>query len=228
MSSRIHLPRRTFLRGLGTLLALPHLESLVAATGAAAGNASAVAAPVRMAFVYVPNGADMVNWTPSETGTDFVLPRTLEPLAPVRSDVMVLSGLTQDKARANGDGAGDHARASATFLTSRQARKTQGADIRVGVSGYVLSGPMGGPGAFQVPVRVSVRRDSDGQIVQSKTYRIAASITADQAQAPFSVVTEPLTVPFTRTEANMDYSIFVGFDGTPEKPQKPAPRQRKN
>ena len=101
-------------------------------------------------------------------------------------------------------------------------------NIRVGVAGYVLSGPMGGPGAFQVPVRVSVRRDSDGQIVQSKTYRIAASITADQAQAPFSVVTEPLTVPFTRTEANMDYSIFVGFDGTPEKPQKPAPRQRKN
>ena len=101
-------------------------------------------------------------------------------------------------------------------------------DIRVGVAGYVLSGPMGGPGSFQVPVRVSVRRDSDGQILQSKTYRIAASIKADQAQAPFSVVTEPMTVPFTRTEANMDYSIFVGFDATPEKSQKPAPKQRKN
>ena len=101
-------------------------------------------------------------------------------------------------------------------------------DIRVGVSGYVLSGPMGGPGAFQVPVRVSIRRDSDGQIVQTKTYRIAAAITAEQTQAPFAVVTEPLTVPFTRTEANMDYSIFVGFDATPEKTQKPAPKQRKN
>ena len=101
-------------------------------------------------------------------------------------------------------------------------------DIRVGVAGYVLSGPMGGPGAFQVPVRVSIRRDSDGQIVQSRTYRIAAAITAEQPQAPFSVVTEPLTVPFTRTDANMDYSIFVGFDSTPEKPQKPAPKQRKN
>ena len=101
-------------------------------------------------------------------------------------------------------------------------------DIRVGVSGYVLSGPMGGPGAFQVPVRVSIRRDSDGQIVQSRTYRIAAAITAEQPQAPFAVVTEPLSVPFTRAEANMDYSIFVGFDATPEKPQKAAPKQRKN
>lgn len=101
-------------------------------------------------------------------------------------------------------------------------------DIRVGVAGYVLSGPMGGPGSFQVPVRVSIRRDSDGQVIQSKSYRIAAAITADQAQAPFAVVTEPLTVPFIRTEANMDYSIFVGFDATPEKPQKPAPKQRRN
>jgi hypothetical protein len=111
---------------------------------------------------------------------------------------------------------------------SRECRAADGRiDIRVGVSGYVLSGPMGGPGAFQVPVRVSVRRDSDGQTVQSKTYRIAATIAADQAQAAFSVVTDPLTVPLLRTDASQDYSIFVGFDGTPDKPQKPAPKQRK-
>ena len=64
MSPQIHLPRRTFLRGLGTLLALPHLESLVAATSPAAK--AAASAPVRMAFVYVPNGADMANWTPEK------------------------------------------------------------------------------------------------------------------------------------------------------------------
>lgn len=131
MSTRIHIPRRTFLRGLGTLMALPHLESLVAATGS---PAAAAQAPVRMAFVYVPNGANMADWTPAEVGAEFALPRTLQPLAPLRSDILVLSGLAQDKARPNGDGAGDHARASATFLTSSQARKTQGADIRVGVS----------------------------------------------------------------------------------------------
>ncbi len=87
-----------------------------------------------MAFVYIPNGALMKHWTPEQTGSSFELPRILQPLAPVRDQLTVLSGLAHDKARPNGDGAGDHARASATFLTACQARKTQGADIRVGVS----------------------------------------------------------------------------------------------
>lgn len=128
----LQVPRRTFLRGLGTLMALPHLESLAA--GSAAPATGAEGAPLRMAFVYVPNGADMARWTPGATGSGFELPPTLQPLADVRSDLLVLSGLAHDKARANGDGAGDHARASATFLTAAQARKTQGTDIRVGVS----------------------------------------------------------------------------------------------
>jgi hypothetical protein len=111
---------------------------------------------------------------------------------------------------------------------SRECRAVDGRiDIRVGVSGYVLAGPMGGPGAFQVPVRVSVRRDSDGQMVQSKVYKVAATIAPDQAQAAFSVVSDPLTVPLLRTDASLDYSIFVGFDGSPDKPQKAAPRPRK-
>jgi hypothetical protein len=76
----------------------------------------------------------MVDWTPKSAGTEFELPQILEPLQPVRRHVQVFSGLAHDKARPNGDGAGDHARASATFLTGCQARKTAGADIRVGVS----------------------------------------------------------------------------------------------
>lgn len=140
MHSRIHLPRRTFLRGLGTLMALPYLESLARASGpssvstAVGGGSGAAALPRRSAFIYVPNGANMADWTPEALGTDFKLPYILEPLESVRSDVLVVSGLTHDKARANGDGAGDHARASATFLTGMQARKTAGVDIRVGVS----------------------------------------------------------------------------------------------
>ncbi|HAB17602.1 MAG TPA: DUF1552 domain-containing protein [Verrucomicrobiota bacterium] len=135
MHPRIHIPRRTFLRGLGTLMALPHLDSLVRAGDIAVGTPPApTGLPRRMAFVYVPNGANMADWTPGDIGTDFKLPFILEPLEPVRRDVMVLSGLTHDKARPNGDGAGDHARASATFLTATQARKTSGVDIRVGVS----------------------------------------------------------------------------------------------
>ena len=100
----------------------------------AAASAAPAAAPRRIAFVYIPNGANMADWTPRTEGADFELPATLEPLAPVRKDILVLSGLTQDKARPNGDGAGDHARASAAFLTGCQPRKTDGADIHAGVS----------------------------------------------------------------------------------------------
>lgn len=132
MHERFAMPRRNFLRGLGTLMALPPLESLVASGGSSA--TAPLTPPLRTAFIYVPNGANMADWTPAETGSAYRLPYILEPLEEVRSDVMVLSGLTHDKGRANGDGAGDHARASATFLTGTQARKTSGVDIRVGVS----------------------------------------------------------------------------------------------
>jgi len=132
------LPRRTFLKGLGTLMALPLLESvavgpLMAATGSTAA-AAAGAAPRRMAFIYVPNGANMPDWTPKQVGAGFELPFILEPLKEHRSDFSVLSGLTQDAGRAGKDGAGDHARASATWLTSTRIRKTNGVDIHAGVS----------------------------------------------------------------------------------------------
>ena len=132
MNKNWQLPRRTFLKGLGTAIGLPVFESMLPGVSAAA-QASA-SAPKRMAFVYIPNGANMTDWTPKSVGTDFELPYILQPLQPVREDLLVLTGLAHDKARPNGDGAGDHARASATFLTGCQARKTQGADIRVGVS----------------------------------------------------------------------------------------------
>jgi hypothetical protein len=94
----------------------------------------AAAAPKRLAFVYVPNGVNMTRWTPRVMGPNYTLPPTLEPLAPFKNDLLVLSGLTCDKARPNGDGPGDHARAMSSFLTGSQARKTAGADIHVGVS----------------------------------------------------------------------------------------------
>jgi hypothetical protein len=134
MSGFHPIHRRTFLRGLGSAVALPFLSSAPGVRAAAAAGAVAGKPPLRMAFVYVPNGANMADWTPKEVGASFELPRILQPLSEVREQVSVLSGLAHDKAFANGDGAGDHARASATFLTATQARKTQGADIRVGVS----------------------------------------------------------------------------------------------
>lgn len=136
MNKSWQIPRRTFLRGLGTAMALPALEAMVPPLRVLALDdaAKAGAFPKRMAFIYIPNGANMADWTPKTAGSDFELPMILEPLQPFQKDLQVLSGLAHDKARANGDGAGDHARASATFLTGCQARKTAGADIKVGVS----------------------------------------------------------------------------------------------
>src|SRR6185503_7850856 len=135
MNKNWRIPRRTFLKGLGTAIALPMFETMLPATSLAASGATMVKTlPRRMAFVYVPNGANMADWTPATVGSDFELPYILDPLKPHQKDFLVLSGLAHDKGRPNGDGPGDHARASATFLTGCTARKTPGADIKVGIS----------------------------------------------------------------------------------------------
>ncbi len=141
------LSRRTVLRGVGVSLALPWLECMGPVTGTAraatlAGGAGAGAAPVRLAFVFMPNGVNIDAWLPKGPAVaaggaangGYALSPTLEPLAPVQKHVNVITGLTLQKARANGDGPGDHARSSASFLTGQQARKTAGNDIRNGVS----------------------------------------------------------------------------------------------
>lgn len=121
------ISRRTLLRGLGVSLALPWLEAM--------GSASTANAPAtRMAFLYVPNGVNMADWTPKSDGPLADLPPILKPLSSVKDDILVLTGLTADKARAHGDGGGDHARALAAFLTGVHPRKTDGTNIRAGVS----------------------------------------------------------------------------------------------
>lgn len=130
MSSKYTLPRRTFLKGLGTAMALPMLEAMTPMASAAENSAS----PVRMAFIFFPNGAIVPSWKPEGEGTAWELSRTLEPLAPHKDQINVFTGLTQHHGRANGDGAGDHARNAGSFLTGAQPRKTAGADIKLGVS----------------------------------------------------------------------------------------------
>lgn len=134
------LTRRHFLRGLGACLALPAFESLrpltALAAEAQAGNlaAASTGAPLRMAFVYFPNGAIPSNWWPTGDGQDFELGRTLEPLAKLKQQVQVLGGMDHVNATPGPDGAGDHARASGTFLTGVRVKKTAGADIHAGIS----------------------------------------------------------------------------------------------
>src|SRR5437899_3273153 len=132
------ISRRTVLKGLGTAIALPWLEGMLPAMSPLEAPVRKLA-PKRMAFLYVPNGVNMTHWTPAAEGSGFELPAGLEPLKPFKQDLLVLSRLTCDKARAHGDGGGDHARAMSAFLTGRQPRKTHGADIRAGISADQLA-----------------------------------------------------------------------------------------
>ncbi len=112
-------------------MSLPLLESMAPIKALANTTEQA---PVRMAFMFVPNGIHMQEWKPNSEGAHYNLPRILKPLSPVHRDISILSGLTQDKGRANGDGAGDHARSAGVFLTGVQPLKSQGAEIRAGIS----------------------------------------------------------------------------------------------
>ncbi len=133
MNSHFTLPRRTFLRGLGTIVALPVLDSVLPVRALGASGA-AVKFPKRVAWIYVPNGANMADWTPAATGSDFALPMILEPLAAHKASFSVVSGLANHQGDELGDGGGAHARGMASFLTGVHPRKTAGADIKGGVS----------------------------------------------------------------------------------------------
>jgi hypothetical protein len=132
--------RRLFLKGVGVCLGLPVLDSVLpaplrAATALPPGPAAtATGAPLRMAFVYFPNGANQGNWWPDGVGANYTLGRTMQPLAGLRDKFQVIGGLDLHEADPGDDGGGDHARANASFLTGTRARKTDGSDIHVGVS----------------------------------------------------------------------------------------------
>ena len=124
-----HLDRRTFLRGAGACLALPLLAAKVPARATAALHS-----PVRLGFFYFPNGMIMEQFTPAGEGAGFEFTRILKPIEPFRENLSVFTGFAQANGRALGDGAGDHARAGASFLTGVHPRKTEGANPRAGIS----------------------------------------------------------------------------------------------
>jgi Protein of unknown function (DUF1552) len=126
-----HLPRRTFLKGVGVTIGLPLLDAMAPAFTRASRAATP---PVRLSFVYVPNGVIMSDWKPEAVGKAFEFTRILKPLEPLREDLFVLSGLDERNGNALGDGAGDHARAGAAYLTGIHCKKTEGADIQNGIS----------------------------------------------------------------------------------------------
>jgi hypothetical protein len=127
------IPRRTVLRGFGATLALPFLDSMVPAF--AAVRETALKPALRFGTIYSPTGMVMKAWTPATEGSSFELTRTLQPFAPFRDQLTVLGGLCNPIADPRpGEGTGDHSRAAAAFLTCSHAKKTDGADMELGIS----------------------------------------------------------------------------------------------
>lgn len=130
--------RRGFLRGLGASVALPALDCfrplLAAGSAARAMATTASGAPLRMAYLYIPNGVNMELWRPKGSTGSYKMGETFKPMEALREDFQIFTGFEQKNATAGRDGAGDHARGVATFLTSSRARKTAGSDIKLGIS----------------------------------------------------------------------------------------------
>src|SRR5437870_2573169 len=128
-----HLPRRAVLRGMGVALALPLLDGMVPALTALQKTA---ARPVRrLGVVYVPNGMNTAQWIPATDGPQFEFTPILQPVAPFRDRLLLMSGmLNNETAGRPGEGVGHHSRAQAAFLSGMHAKKTEGPDIHAGIT----------------------------------------------------------------------------------------------
>ena len=126
------LPRRTFLRGAGTALALPLLDAMIPSMTPTARTAAAPV--VRMGFIYRPNGFIRQFWTPDKVGANPDFKRSLASLEPFRQRTLIVSGLANLEAEAKGSSPGPHSRSSACWLTGTHAKQTEGADVRAGIS----------------------------------------------------------------------------------------------
>jgi uncharacterized protein DUF1552 len=145
--ARKSLPRRTFLRGVGATLALPALDAMFPAFGADAARSIP-----RLGFVYVGNGIVHRTFRPRGQGAEFELSPVLLPLAPLRDQLTVISGLDHKQAENFGDGTGDHPRSSAAWLTGVHAwdRTRPGVEVKLATTADQLAADVLGAGT---PVR---------------------------------------------------------------------------
>ena len=185
------LTRRTVLRGFGTALALPLLESIAPARGRWSAQEPP---PARLVYVYVPNGMHMPDWSPAVQGADYELPWILEPLAPLRARFSILGGLAHDKARANGDGPGDHARAAAVFLTGVQPLKTDG-QVRLGASADQIAAAAIGDRTRFRSVQLGMERGrTSGQCDSGYSCAYSSNISWQSDTTPAAKEVNPRTV----------------------------------
>ena len=122
------LPRRTFLRGMGATVALPFLDAMVPALSAEAKRVP------RFATVYIGNGANMSQWTPSTEGINFEMSPTLKGIEGFRERLAVFTGLDNFPATDQGDLGGQHPRSAPGFMSGFHAKATEGADVQAGTT----------------------------------------------------------------------------------------------
>ena len=123
------LPRRTFLRGLGTALALPLLDAMIPSMTAVAGTPAAASKLRRLGFVYMPMGCDLPRWTPEGSGTLGKLSPTLASLEPIKKHVTVITNLELRNAYP-----GTHATSNCSFLSAAKAKLTESTDYYLGTT----------------------------------------------------------------------------------------------
>src|SRR5262245_45649982 len=128
--TRIALPRRTFIRGMGATLALPFLDAMAPAMSAS----RTVSASPRFAALYCGNGANMDDWTPATAGVGFAFSPILKPLEPFRDRTLVFTGLDNFPATDQGDSGGQHPRAAPAFMSCVHPKQTEGADVQAGTT----------------------------------------------------------------------------------------------
>jgi hypothetical protein len=133
MITKKHLPRRTFLKGIaGASVALPLLDAMIPAL--TAQTRTAAAPKLRLGFVYVPHGAVLDKWTPIGDGSNFQFNQIMAPFEPFKQQIVIVSGLANKAAESQGDGGGDHARSGPSFLSGVHPKRTEGEDVRAGIT----------------------------------------------------------------------------------------------
>src|SRR5262249_45993488 len=130
--TKVALPRRVVLRGLGAAVGLPLLEAMFPALSPLA---RAAAKPKqRLGFIYTPNGMMMNRFIPKTAGPDFELTPILKPLGAFREQLTVVTGTANAKADPLDQGSGPHSRAQATWLNGCRPKRTEGADVQAGTT----------------------------------------------------------------------------------------------
>jgi hypothetical protein len=137
-------------------------------------------------------------------------------------EIVVLEGTSADRVYTAGSQANDALRYQFSVLDVARDCRIDGSQIsmKVGVDGKILLGPAGSPGSFAAPIRVVIVREVDQAPVFSKLYHIPTAVPAGETQGIFTLVTEPLNVPYTSEYAVHGYTIKVGFDSALDKKDK--------